>query len=63
MSESFTYFMNKQIVRGLPWPNDITKRQGFNSFTNFQYIISPQHLLTFNVHFSLDGFSLPTSIR
>jgi hypothetical protein len=50
MSESFTYFMNKQIVRGLPWPNDITKRQGVNSFTNFQYIISPQHLLTFNIH-------------
>jgi hypothetical protein len=50
MSESFTYFMNKQIVRGQPWPNDITKRQGFNSFTNFQYIVSEQHLLTVNVH-------------
>jgi hypothetical protein len=50
MSESFTYFMNKQIVRGQPWPNDITKRQGINSFTNFQYIVSPQHLLTVNVH-------------
>ncbi len=50
MSESFTYFMNKQIVRGLPWPNDLTNRQGFNSFTNFQYIISAQHLLTVNVH-------------
>jgi len=50
MSESFTYFMNKQIVRGLRWPIDITKRQGFNSFTNFQYIVSAQHLLTVNVH-------------
>ena len=50
MSESFTYFMNKQLVRGLPWPNDVTKRQGFNSFTNFQYIISNQHILTINVH-------------
>ena len=51
MSESFTYFMNKQIVRGQPWPNDVTKRQGFNSFTNFQYIVSEQHLLTLNLHF------------
>ncbi len=50
MSESFTYFMNKQIVRGQPWPNDVTKRQGVNSFTNFQYIFSAQHLLTVNVH-------------
>jgi hypothetical protein len=50
MSESFTYFMNKQLVRGLPWPNDVTKRQGINSFTNLQYIISPEHLLTVNLH-------------
>ena len=59
MSESFTYFMNKQLVRGLPWPNDITKRQGFNSFTNFQYIVSNQHLLTINVHL----FPTPAAIR
>ncbi len=50
MSESFTYFMTKQIVRGLPWPKNQTIHQGFNSFTNFQYVVSPQHLLTFNVH-------------
>ena len=50
MSESFTYFMSKQIVRGLPWPKDQTIHQGINSFTNFQYVVSTQHLLTFNVH-------------
>jgi hypothetical protein len=50
MSESFTYFMHKQIVRGLPWPNDYTIQQGFNSFTNFQYLVSTEHILTFNVH-------------
>ncbi len=59
MSESFTYFMNKQIVRGLPWPNDVTKRQGVNSFTNLQYIVSEQHLLTFNIHF----FPVSSAIR
>ncbi len=50
MSESFEYFMVKQIVRGLPWPKDQTIHQGFNSFTNFQYVVSSQHLMTFNVH-------------
>jgi hypothetical protein len=50
MSESFTYFMYKQLVRGLPWPNNRTVRQGYNSFTSFQYIISSEHLLTVDVH-------------
>ena len=50
MSESFTYFMHNQIVRGLPWPNDQTIQQGFTSFTNFQYVVSSEHLLTFNLH-------------
>jgi hypothetical protein len=50
ISESFTYFMHKQIVRGLPWPNDYTIQQGFNSFTNLQYIVSTEHIVTFNAH-------------
>ena len=51
MSESFAYFMHKDLVRGLPWPNNQTIRQGFNSFTNFQYVVSSEHFLTFNLHF------------
>ncbi len=50
MAESFAYAMNKQPVRGLAWPHNETKKQGFNSLTNFQYIFSPEHLTTFNVH-------------
>ena len=50
MAESFEYFMTKQVVRGLPWPKDQTIHQGVNSCTNFQYVISPQHLMTFNLH-------------
>ncbi len=50
MSESFAYVMNKQPVRGLAWPDNETKKEGFNSFTNFQYASSAQHLTTFNVH-------------
>jgi hypothetical protein len=50
MSESLSYFMNKKSVRGLPWPKNQTIRRGLTSFTNFQYVVSSQHLLTFNVH-------------
>ena len=49
-SEAFTYDFLRQPVRGLPWPNNEIKTQGFNSFTNFQYIFSPQHLLTATVN-------------
>jgi hypothetical protein len=50
MGESFAYVMNQTPVRGLAWPHNETKKQGFNSLTDFQYIFSPQHLTTINVH-------------
>jgi hypothetical protein len=50
MSETFDYYMHRQPVRGLPWPHNETNRQGVTSFTNFQYVISPEHLTTFNLH-------------
>jgi len=50
MAESFAYQMNKQPVRGLAWPHNEIKKQGFNSLTDFQYIFSPEHITTFNVH-------------
>ena len=46
--EAFTYDLVKQPVRGLAYPNNETKTEGFNSFTSFQYIFSPKHLLTLN---------------
>src|SRR5579863_8798170 len=49
-SESFIYDMVKQPVRGLAWPNNETKSEGFNSFSSFQFIFSPQHLFTVNVN-------------
>ncbi len=48
-SEAFMYQMLKRSVRGLAWPHDETKMQGFNSFTTFQYIVSPRQLLTMHV--------------
>jgi len=49
ISESFIYDLRKQPVRGLPWPHNETKREGYNSFTEFQYIVSPRHVMTMDV--------------
>jgi hypothetical protein len=49
-SEVFQYEMKKRTVRGLPWPYDISKKQGFNSFTTFEAILSTQHVLTVTVN-------------
>jgi hypothetical protein len=47
--EAFNYDLHKQPVRGLAWPKNETKKQGIDSFTSLQYIISTQHLLTGNL--------------
>jgi lysophospholipase L1-like esterase len=51
-----TYDINKTPVRGLPWPNDERKKQGYNAFTSLQALLSPQHVLSV----SLNGFSSRT---
>lgn len=48
-SEAFIYDLNRVFTEGLPWPENVQRREGVSSFTNFQYIFSPQHLLTANV--------------
>jgi hypothetical protein len=50
LSEVFQYDMKKTTVEGLPWPYDISKRQGFNSFTSIEAILSPNHVLTVTVN-------------
>jgi hypothetical protein len=52
-SEAFTYDLKKIPVRGLAWPYDETKRQGFDTLTSFQAVLSPHHLISLNVN----GFS------
>jgi hypothetical protein len=49
-SEVFQYEMKKKTVRGLPWPNDISKKQGFNSFTTLEAIVSPKQILSITVN-------------
>ncbi|MGB9487970.1 MAG: carboxypeptidase regulatory-like domain-containing protein [Terriglobia bacterium] len=47
--EAFNYDLHKQPVRGLAWPKNEIKKEGIDSFTSLQYIISTQHLLTGNL--------------
>src|SRR6266849_2151617 len=49
-SEVFQYDLKKTTVEGLPWPHDISKRQGFNSFSTLEFILSPTHILTLTVN-------------
>jgi len=49
-SEVFQYEMKKRTVRGLPWPNDINKKQGFDSFSTLEAILSPKQILTLTVN-------------
>jgi hypothetical protein len=49
-SEAFQYEMKKTTVEGLSWPNDISKKQGFNSYSTLEAILSTNHLLTLTVN-------------
>jgi hypothetical protein len=49
-SEVFQYDMKKTTIRGLPWPDDISKKQGFNSFTTLELVLSPKQILTLTVN-------------
>lgn len=49
-SEAYEYEVIRDPVRGLSWPQNEIKKQGFNSFTSFQVILSPQHLLTVDIN-------------
>lgn len=43
-SEAFKYDYSSQPVRGLAWPDNQTRTQGWTSFTNFYYAISAHSL-------------------
>src|SRR6266478_509873 len=49
-SEVFEYDVRRDPVRGLAWPNNEIKTQGFNSFTRVQAILSPQHVLSVDIN-------------
>jgi hypothetical protein len=45
-SEVFEYDVIRDPVRGLAWPRNEIKRQGFNSYSTLQAILSPKQVLT-----------------
>ncbi len=45
-TEAAGYDMDKQPVRGLPFPNNEIRTHDFSSFTDFHYIFSSHHLAT-----------------
>jgi Carboxypeptidase regulatory-like domain len=49
-AESFEYDVRRDWVRGLTWPHNEIKRQGFNSFTTMQAILSPSHVVNADVN-------------
>ena len=50
LAESFTYNIEKHGVRALPFPENQTRLQSFNSFTQLDYVFSAQHMLTASFH-------------
>ena len=49
-AEEVTYELRKQPVRGLSFPVNEIKTRSFTSLTNVQVILSPRHVLNFNVN-------------
>jgi hypothetical protein len=49
-SEVFEYDVRRDPVRGLAWPRNEIKTQGFNSFTRVQAVLSPKHVLSADVN-------------
>ena len=45
-SEVFEYDVIRNPVRGLAWPRNEIKKQGFNSFSTLQAIVSPRQVVT-----------------
>ncbi|HEV2382252.1 MAG TPA: TonB-dependent receptor [Terriglobia bacterium] len=50
-SEAVDYSLNRDNVRGLAWPNNVTTTTGFNSYTTLQALFSDRHILTGHVQF------------
>lgn len=50
LSEDVSYEFRRDPIRGLTWPFNETDVFAFDSFTNLQWILSPKHLVNFNLN-------------
>jgi hypothetical protein len=48
--EGAEYLLDKHEVYTLPYPNNVTRSQAFNSFSQLDWIVSPKQTLTFSYH-------------
>ena len=68
-SEGFEYTVHKVEVYTLPFPNDLKRSAGVNSFAQFDWIASDKHLVTATMHgapqklqyINLDYFNPPST--
>jgi hypothetical protein len=49
-SQDVSYEFRRDPIRGLTWPLNETIVYAFDSFTNLQWILSPKHLVNFNLN-------------
>jgi hypothetical protein len=50
ISQSADYMLDKRPVRTLSFPSNESKIESVNSFSQFDYILSPRHFITATVH-------------
>jgi Carboxypeptidase regulatory-like domain len=58
-SEGFEYELKKVSVITLPFPENQKKTEGFNSFSQFDYIASATHMMTASMHFASERLNAP----
>jgi Carboxypeptidase regulatory-like domain/TonB-dependent Receptor Plug Domain len=49
-TEDVSYEFRKDPIHGLTWPFNETDVYAFDTFTNLQWILSPKHLMNFNLN-------------
>ncbi len=49
-TQDVTYEFRRDPIHGLTWPFNETDIYAFDSFTNVQWIVSPKHLINFNLN-------------
>ena len=49
-SQDLSYEFRRDPIHGLTWPFNETYVYAFDSFTNLQWILSPKHLINFNLN-------------
>jgi len=49
-SQDVSYEFRKDPIHGLTWPFNETEVYAFDTFTNLQWVVSPKHLINFNLN-------------